>query len=114
MKYLALILAILMAVPTVQAGFCDMDQEQGSAPHADMQHQQQGNSSVHDCCDTGDTGENQGCDNMVPCGFCTAGLTGITALAGEPARWTRQYDCSLSDGCLTPSHSSPPFRPPIS
>jgi hypothetical protein len=108
MKILILILALSMTVTPVQAGVCDMDQGQISSQVAD---------SGHDCCPEDEAAtqeEEKACDGLFHCGVCTAGTAVVLPLSDSVVTWEKQYVCRLSTASLTPSHTSPPYRPPIS
>lgn len=113
MKLLAVILVFMIAAQPVQAGFCDMMQSDGHADmHAGMKHDSGGGASGHDCCEPGDGGQGSGCDNMVQCGSCTAGLAAIAMLESQAVAPLATHLKLLGDSCISPSHSAPPFRPP--
>jgi hypothetical protein len=108
MKLLILILALSIAVPPVQAGACDFVQDQVASQPAD---------SGHDCCPDDDSQapeEQPSCDSQSHCGACTAGV--VSMVPGNPlmVSWQQHYICSLASADLAVSHSSPPYRPPIS
>jgi hypothetical protein len=108
MKILILILALFMTVPPVQAGVCDMDQGQISSNMVD---------SKHDCCPEDDAAtqeEEKACDGQLHCGVCTAGTVAVLPMSDSPVTWEKQYVCRLLTASLAPSHTSPPYRPPIS
>ncbi len=90
-----------------------MDHDQEAAQHAGMQHDIQ-NDSEHDCCDKGDSDRERDCNNSIDCNHCTAGAVAIIAMSGKFLHWNRTYQSGLAEDGLAPSHSSPPFRPPIS
>lgn len=116
MKLLVALLVLMLAAQPVQAGFCDVDLSGGDDPHAAMQHGQWPGKSAHDCCPGGDSGPDSntesGCADM-PCGFCTAGVPAIPLAASLGSPQPTERDTVLSDGQISPSHTSPPFRPPI-
>ena len=55
----------------------------------------------------------QGCENMMHCGFSSVAFSTLPALYKFNASWKNHYDPGLSSGVVLPSHSAPPFRPPI-
>jgi hypothetical protein len=116
MKLLAALLVFMIAAQPVQAGFCDLDLSGDADPHAAMQHGSESNGSGHECCQNagsgpdGDSGSN--CSDL-PCGFCIAGVQAIPPAASVAAMLPTQRETVLSDGQIAPSHTSPPFRPPI-
>jgi hypothetical protein len=110
MKTLILILVLTMSAQPLQAGACDMDMSQESSHHSG-----QTEDSGHDCCETGDPeSPQQDCDGNMHCGFCNANLPALQALLKVSSPWPHPQVQSLDSGEVLPSHSSPPFRPPIS
>jgi hypothetical protein len=116
MKLLAAMLVFMLAAQPLQAGFCDMDLSGGSASHAAMQHGMDAENSAHDCCQSppagSDPDRDSGCSDM-PCGTCVAGVQAVPPAAALPALAPVGVYIDLYEGVVTPSHSSPPFRPPI-
>lgn len=112
MKLLAAMLVLMIAAQPVQAGFCDMDLSGDSSSHAGMQHGMDTDSSAHDCCQSPDRDRDMGCSDM-PCGTCVAGVLAIPPASSLPALTPVGALINLYEGVITPSHSSPPFRPPI-
>ena len=111
MKYLTFILVLLISIQPLQAGFCDMESGQ-EAPQT-MDHSDEGN---HDCCDSDDSDASDsqsGCDSMMHCGSCNAAFSALPSILKFNARWATNYSPELSSGFELPSHSAPPFRPPI-
>mgnify|MGYP001824843074 CR=1 FL=1 len=108
MKYLILILALLLVLPPAQAGPCGTAQGQVSSEAVE---------SGHDCC-PGDEAEKAdeapACEGQAHCGACIAGCAAIAATSTGISSWPRDYTCYLSAANLSPSHDTPPFRPPIS
>jgi hypothetical protein len=109
MKLLAVILVFMIAAQPVQAGICDMMQSDG---HAGMQHDGGDPAAGHDCCEPDGSDQGSDCDNMVQCGSCAAGLAGIASLPGQVSSPVATRLALLGDGCISPSHAAPPFRPP--
>ena len=124
MKFLAAMMVFMMLAQPAQAGVCAMMQPGGQADmnradmhhagmhHADMHHKGDGGTAGHDCCAPDDGDRNSNCDNMAQCGSCTAGLAMIATMHGQAAAPIAPQHVLLSDGCIAPSHSVPPFRPP--
>jgi hypothetical protein len=114
MNFLATLLVLMIAAQPAQAGFCDMEPSGNVSAHAGMQHDQDPGSTAHDCCSPADFDEDQGCTDMVPCGFCGSGVLAVAFVAhfDTPLLWADQN--ALGHGCILPSHTSVPFRPPIS
>ena len=108
MKFLVLILALLMAVPPVQAGVCAMNAGQESAAMADQ---------GHDCC-PGESSEmadeDPACDGSSHCGACVTGTAAISSAVQNLFDWDVCLDGHPLAASLPPSHDSPPYRPPIS
>lgn len=112
MKLLAALLMFMIAAQPVQAGFCDLGLSGAADPHAAMQHGQGSDASGHDCCQPADAANpDRGCSDM-PCGTCTAGVQAVAFAAPVAAHLPAFREVVLSDGQITPSHSSPPYRPP--
>ena len=113
MKLLAVILVFMIAAQPVTAGFCDMMQSDGTAAmHAGMQHDGDGGASDHDCCVPGGSDQDSDCDNPVQCGSCAAGLVGIATWQSQASAPVAAQLLLLGEGCISPSHAAPPFRPP--
>jgi len=111
MKTLTFILVLLISIQPLQAGFCDM--ESGQEAPQKMQHSDAG---AHDCCDSDDADDSDsqsGCDSMMHCGSCNATVSTLPSILKLSARWATNYSPGLSSGVELPSHSAPPFRPPI-
>lgn len=112
MKLLVALMVFMFVAQPVPAGFCDLDLSGAADPHASMQHDQEANASSHDCCQPADADDpGQGCSDM-PCGTCTAGFQAVSFATTLAAWLPTARESILSDGQISPSHSSPPFRPP--
>ena len=109
MRVLILFIALAISAQPLLAGFCDMETNQAT-PHQ-MEHADDGG---HDCCDSDPDESQQGCDSEMQCGSCGATLSTLPDILKIAAVWEGQYSPGLSFGLVLPSHSSPPFRPPIS
>lgn len=110
MKLWILILALAISAQPLQAGVCDMEMEenQESIHLMDMSGKQ-----GHDCCDTEDTDSRDGCDAGMNCGMCFVSVSAIFDIPRVEPVWSRSVYRESSMGVILPSHSSPPFRPPI-
>ena len=109
MKYLVLILAILVALPTVQAGYCSMGEVQDSTV--------QDASEGHDCCpgDAADEAVDEGpCEDGDHCSACMIAVSALSASLTpiSHARPDARFTAPLP--FVAPSHSAPPYRPPFS
>lgn len=109
MKYLVIILALLIAMPTVQAGVCGM----GAA--GDSIEQAAGDG--HDCCpdEPAESAEpEQPCGDGDHCSGCftAASALPVTIPAFAHARPGADFVSPIPS--IAPSHSAPPYRPPIS
>ena len=102
-------LVLMISTQPLQAGFCDMDMGQETSHHT-----QQSDDTGHGCCDPGDSETQQGCDGNMHCGFCSANVPALPGALKVTTTWVTFYSPDLSSGIVLPSHSSPPFRPPIS
>ena len=109
MKFLTLLLVLVISAQPLQAGFCDMDLGQNTSHHPE-----QADDTDHGCCDTDDSESLQDCDGKMHCGFCSANASALPDTLKVKATWVNYYSPGLSSGVVLPSHSSPPFRPPIS
>ena len=111
MKYLTFVLVLLISIQPLQAGYCDMETGQ-EAPQT-MDHSDDGS---HDCCDSDDSDNSDfqsECDGMMHCGSCHASVSTLPSILKFNTRWATSYSPELSSGFELPSHSTPPFRPPI-
>jgi hypothetical protein len=110
MKLLILILVLAISAQPLQAGACDMDMEknQESTHHMDMS-----GPNGHDCCDTEDTDSLDGCEAGMNCGMCFVSVSAISSIPRTVPVWSHLVYLESSSGVILPSHSSPPFRPPI-
>jgi hypothetical protein len=109
MKFLILMLVLTISVQPLQAGFCDLDMSQETSHHPE-----QSSDTDHDCCDPGDSESPQGCDGNMHCGFCSSNMPALPDILKATTAWVTNFSPDLSSGVVLPSHSSPPFRPPIS
>lgn len=108
MKFLILFLVLAISIQPLQAGVCDMETSQ------DVSHQMdRSDDGDHDCCDSDDSGSEPGCGNMMHCGFCSATFSTLPGIYKFNAGWATRYSTGLISGFVFPSHSAPPFRPPI-
>lgn len=116
MKLLLLILAFLVAAPPVQAGVCDMEKNQDTTGHASMQYADR-EASGHGCCDHENEEQEEkedSCCDVMPCGQCSLGISAILALTDHFLDWNTAHRHGFAGGSHLSTHSSPPFRPPIS
>jgi hypothetical protein len=114
MKILILILVLAISAQPLQAGFCDRDENQETPHQMDSHLMDQADDGSHDCCDSEQPESQQGCDNEMRCGFCSVSVSTLPNILKFKASWVNHYSPKLSTGVVLPSHSSPPFRPPIS
>ena len=111
MRVLVLFLILAISAQPLQAGSCDMDVEHGQES---SHHMEPSGLDGHDCCDPESTDSSEGCDGGMDCGFC---FVSVSALSGPPriaVFWSHHDMPETGSGVVLPSHSSPPFRPPIS
>lgn len=110
MKFLILILVLAISAQPLQAGVCDMDMEesQETAHPMDMS-----GSSGHDCCDTEETESDEGCGDGMNCCMCFVSVSALSSIPRVIPLWSQPAYREASTGVILPSHSSPPFRPPI-
>ena len=109
MKYLVLILILALNIQPLQAGVCDMESEQAMTHHA-----AQDSGSEDDTCCAGLADSPVGCEHAFQCSFSTVFASLLPALSNLKLSIDNPQSGSLATSQLTPSHSSPPFRPPIS
>lgn len=124
MKTLLLIIAVALYAQPSQAGHCDMGQESGGQQQI-MHHQGDGHGMGHDvdhgqegghgCC-SGDTQQQLGsaCDHAIQCGSCVSGAFIVALQLGVSTPPPGGLPLEFPDGELSPSHSVPLLRPPIS
>lgn len=109
MKYLLLILALLIALPSVQGAGCGMGGMQDSIEQADGEG--------HDCCpgEAADSGPVEPlCEDGNHCAGCIITVA-VVPLSLELTGHLRPHaDFTVPLTQLVPSHSAPPYRPPIS
>jgi len=111
MRILTLLIVLAISTQPLQAGICDMDMEKSQeSPH----HMQDSENGGHDCCDSDESDSQDGCDSEMKCGFCFANLTALPDTIKLSSTWVNLFSLGLSSGVILPSHSPPPFRPPIS
>ena len=113
MRILTLILILAISAQPLQAGFCAMDMEQGQSSEMEMPTGMD-HSDDHACCDPQDSDSDDACENGSHCGFCTAVTPLMPTVVRVADLWTCAHGFASEGGDLLPSHSSPPFRPPIS
>jgi len=111
MKFLILMLVLAISSQPLQAGFCDMDMETGQET---SHHMEDSDHDSHDCCDPENTDGQEGCDSEMQCGPCFASVSALPGMIKVNPIWGNHQSWNLSSGIVLPSHSSPPFRPPIS
>lgn len=116
MKLWILILVLAISAQPLQAGSCDMDMEKNQETshhmdHSDMDHSDH---EGHKCCDSDESDSPTGCDSNMNCGPCFVSVSMISNLTKLSAEFSHHYTPGLSSGVVLPSHTTPPFRPPIS
>ena len=110
MKFLVLIIVLAISAQPLQAGACDMDMEEGqkTTERLDMS-----GSDGQDSCDTDDSHSDEGCDAGMNCGMCFVSVSAISSIPRVVPVWSHPVYLETSSGVILPSHSLPPFRPPI-
>jgi hypothetical protein len=111
MKTLILFLVLAISTQPLQAEFCAVDMEMNQEGAHQMDHSDH---DAPDCCDSDDSNQTQGCDNNMNCGMCFLSTSALPDLMKLNPVWGHHYSLGLSSDLVLPSHSSPPFRPPIS
>lgn len=122
MKVLILFLVLAISIQPLQAGSCAVDM--GKAPQGqhqtshkmdhEMDHEMDhSGGGGHDCCKTDGADSPHGCDNTMNCGFCFVHASALPSVMKLALTWEHNYSVDFTTGLVLPSHSSPPFRPPI-
>ncbi|MGD9020348.1 MAG: hypothetical protein PVJ71_03420 [Lysobacterales bacterium] len=113
MRLLVFILVLAVSAQPLQAGFCDMDMENGQ----EKSHYDDGAiDDGHDCCDTDETDvqQEQGCGGNMHCAPCFVSAPVLPVMARLQLDWSPQNPQGMVSGLILAAHASPPFRPPIS
>jgi hypothetical protein len=110
MKLLALILVLAISAQPLQVGACDMDMENSQDSTRQMDSS---GPDGHDCCDTEDSDSDEGCGAGMHCGMCFVSVSAIFSIPRVVPVWSHPVYLESSSGLILPSHSAPPFRPPI-
>jgi hypothetical protein len=113
MRLLTLVLILAISAQPLQAGFCAMGMDQGQAAGMDLSMDTD-HGGGHDCCETESSEPEATCDGGSHCGHCTVASPALPSVLRVPVAWPSAGEFEFSAGVLLPSHSSPPFRPPIS
>ena len=111
MKFLILMLVLTISAQPLQAGFCSMDM---ASDQESSHHMEASANNDHDCCDSDDSNSQEGCDGEMDCGFCFVSVSALHHTIKINPAWVHQYSRGFLSNVVYPSHSSPPFRPPIS
>jgi len=123
MKLLILFLVLAISIQPLQAGSCDMEMGKNQPGQNQMSHEMDhemdrkmdhSGRGGHDCCKTDGTDSPHGCDNTMNCGFCFVPASALPGIPKLALTWEHNYSLDFTTGLVLPSHSSPPFRPPIS
>ena len=110
MKVLILFLVFAIGIQPLNAGFCNLDMGKSQPGQHQMDPSDHGG---HDCCKSDGSDSNDGCDNAMNCG-CFVHATAIPMVMKLVLTPEYSYSESFTTGLVLPSHSTPPFRPPIS
>ena len=110
MKFLILILVLAISIQPLQAGPCDMDMEKSQETSHHMKNSDDGN---HDCCDSDDSDSQSGCESSMHCGPCHAFFSALPSAYKFNSSGVTHCPSELTSNVEFPSHSAPPFRPPI-
>jgi hypothetical protein len=119
MKFLLAMLVLMLLAPPVQALGCDMASGDEAAMHAAMGHgamqdHKGATASGHDCCASPQAaGGGDSCADM-SCAACVVAVAAIPSLAASANLRPASQVPAFDNGAVSPSHASPPFRPPIS
>lgn len=114
MKFLALVLALVMAVPPVQAGLCGSAAAGEKAGHATMHHGHGGHASSHDCCQPHKKDGAPECPGLTACTHCATVASLLPAIPELDSIPLASREPQFRLGHVTPGHTTLPFRPPKS
>lgn len=117
MKLWILILVLAISAQPVQAGSCAMGGEKGQETmhHMDAMEMDHEDHERHSCCDSDESDPaDSGCDGNMNCGPCFVSVSMISSLARVSAEFFHQAAPAVPSGVILPSHTAPPFKPPIS
>ena len=109
MKYLVFTLALLIAMPTVQAGWCAVGEFQETTETS--------NNEGHDCCPGGNMQEpvqEPLCDDESHCSGCLISMSAVPVSLTFYQHMRPEMTFLMPLPHMPPSHSLPPYRPPIS
>ncbi|MBT8038780.1 MAG: hypothetical protein HKO85_01600 [Xanthomonadales bacterium] len=116
MRQLVLTLILALTLQPLQAGGCAMDAaiDQSQTAVKSAMPVDDTEAGAHDCCDTADQEQDSGCGSDAFCCPCMASvsLLPVEALVTQAA--PNHHGPVVAADQVTPSHSVPPFRPPIS
>jgi len=109
MRLITLFLVLVISIPPLQAGYCDMETGQVTS------HQKHLNDAGgHDCCDSEQPELQHDCGGDMLCGFCGANVSTLTVVYSVRLVSAHTYIRNSSCGAIVPPHSSLLYRPPIS
>lgn len=109
MKWVLALLVLAMNTQPLAADACDMAASGQVEHHAQVEH------DGHDaCCDPDAMLDDQACDHASACGYGSV-LSAVPVQRFKASTvQALSFERDLAEGQLAPSHSAPPFRPPIS
>ena len=110
MRLLILILVLAISIQPFQAGACDMDMEKNQET---SHHMDDSDDGKHDCCDSDESDSQSGCEGLMLCSPCSTFFSALPSVYKFNSSWVIRYTSELSSNVVFPSHSAPPFRPPI-
>jgi len=115
MKFLAAMVALFIAAQPLQAAFCPMEGQASGVPAAQhgMSHHSDKAVGSHDCCKQKAPERDHDCSNGNHCGACAPGSAAELPRMATVQPPESSYRFAAVESGLTPSHSTPPFRPPI-
>ena len=116
MKLWILILVLAIIAPPVQAGSCAMggEKSQETMHHMDGMEMDHSDHERHPCCESDESDPADECDGNMNCGPCFVAVSMVSTLARVSAEFLHQAAPAVTSGVILPSHTSPPFKPPIS
>ncbi len=109
MRVLLLIIAIVCYAQPLQAGHCDMESGQTMAMH--LEH---GVDVEHDCCEGDEAADANECRHAIQCGSCFSSVFSFQSAVPFARLSHDSHTPDRMAGALSPSHSAPLLRPPIS
>jgi len=109
MKSIILLLVIVIAMPPLQAGYCDLDTR-----HANSHQMKQHDEGDHKCCDSDRDDSSTGYDRDMACGFCYATVPAVPEVYLASSTAVQHHSQKFLLILINSRYAPPPHRPPIS